>query len=254
MTSSGILHVSQHSPVYHFVFEWLAYLVAGIIYRYQRVKTPIPIGFLDNLMLLSVTVFGAAAGGILMHTLESWSWYSQLPLSQLVAGKSILGAILGATIGTVIAKRIIGYPHPTGDAWVPALVAGMCIGRIGCQVSGTWDMTYGIPTEMGWGWNYGDGILRYPTALLEIIGVALTWLVLRKISWLPGNYFNAFLLAYCVLRFFIEFLKPPFGLAAEGTPPIDLFYGLTAIQWGSLFGIGWMGYRFRNSSLHRKLI
>jgi hypothetical protein len=55
--------------------------------------------------------------------------------------------------------------------------------------------------------------------------------------------FNAFLLAYCLLRFLIEFLKPPFGAAAPGAVPIDRLAGLTAIQWTGLAGAAWMGVR-----------
>ena len=108
-------------------------------------------------------------------------------------------------------------------------------------------MTYGSPTGVPFGWDYGDGVLRYPTALLEIIAVAALWLTIRKVSWSrPGQQFNAFLLGYCVIRFVLEFLKPPFGAPAiGGTIPVDLFLGLTAIQWMALVGAGWMAYRMR---------
>jgi hypothetical protein len=59
--------------------------------------------------------------------------------------------------------------------------------------------------------------------------------------------FNAFLLSYCLLRFLIEFLKPPFGAAAPSAIPIDRFAGLTAIQWTGIAGAAWMGLRLNAS-------
>jgi hypothetical protein len=59
--------------------------------------------------------------------------------------------------------------------------------------------------------------------------------------------FNAFLMAYCVLRVLIEFLKPPFGDAAPAAVPVNRFAGLTAIQWVGLVGAAWMGLRMKGS-------
>jgi prolipoprotein diacylglyceryltransferase len=100
---------------------------------------------------MSTALFGAAVGALALHIAESWSWISDQPITQWISGKSVLGGLLGGTAGTEIGKQMIGWSRSTGDAWVPALVVGLVIGRIGCQLSGTWDMTYGSPTGTDWG-------------------------------------------------------------------------------------------------------
>ncbi len=242
------LSYAQSTPAVHAVVEWLAYFAGARVYFHRRRASPLALPRLDQMLLLACAVFGAAVGALGLHMAESWSWISGQPASQWISGKSVLGGLLGGTIGTEIGKRAVGWRSSTGDAWVPALVVGLVIGRIGCQLSGTWDMTYGSPTGASWGWDYGDGVARYPTALIELVAVIGIWAALRARRWArPGEKFNAFLLAYCLLRFLIEFLKPPFGEAAAGSIPIDRFAGLTAIQWTALAGAAWMGLRMRAS-------
>ena len=61
----------------------------------------------------------------------------------------------------------------------------------------------------------------------------------------PGARFAALLLGYCVVRFVLEFLKPPFGPVATGTLPVALYAGLTAIQWAAVGGAVWFALLFR---------
>lgn len=245
---TGPLAVAQSTPGVHLAIEWLAYFLGARTYFRQRLASPIAIPRVDQMLLLGCTVFAAAAGAVALHIAESWSWISEQPVSAWISGKSLLGGLLGGTLGTELGKRLVNWSPSTGNAWVPALAVGIAVGRVGCQLSGTWDMTYGSPTGRAWGWDYGDGIPRYPTALLEILAVITLWLALRRYAWAhSGQLFNAFLLGYCLLRFFVDFLKPPFGAAATtATVPLDLHAGLTAIQWTALAGTVWMGYRIRN--------
>jgi len=243
----GLLTLTQSTPLVHVGLEWLAYLLSAQVYLRTRRKSPIEVSKVDQMLLLSCTIIAAALGALSLHIAESWSWVSQQPTQAWISGKSVLGGLLGGTLGTEFGKRLVNWRHSTGDAWVPALGIGLVVGRIGCQLSGTWDMTYGSPTGASWGWNYGDGIPRYPTALMEALAVLAMWAWLRRRSWSrSGQMFNAFLLGYCLLRFFIDFLKPPFGAAAaDATVPLDLFLGLTAIQWTALAGAAWMTSRLR---------
>jgi len=245
-----LLAYTQSTPAVHVALEWLAYFLGARLYFRRRSADPIELARVDRMLLLSCTVFAAAAGAICLHIAESWTWISAQALDSWVSGKSLLGGLLGGTLGTEVGKRLVNWRQATGDAWVPALVLGIVVGRIGCQLSGTWDMTYGAPTGSSWGWDYGDGIGRYPTALFEALAVLALWMVLRQQAWSrPGQLFNAFLLGYCVLRFFLEFLKPPFGAAAATAAiPLDRYGGLTAIQWLALAGSAWMLVRLRGRS------
>ncbi|HLW23416.1 MAG TPA: prolipoprotein diacylglyceryl transferase family protein [Steroidobacteraceae bacterium] len=251
--ATSLLTFTQAHPLVHAAIDWSAYAVAGRVYLRARRAQPIARPRLDQLLLLGCTVLGAAVGAVGLHLLASASTLLAAPPSHWIAGKSVLGGFLGGVLGTELGKRIIDWPFSTGDAWVSALVVGLCIGRVGCQLAGTWDMTYGSPTGIALGWDYGDGVPRYPTALLEILGVLAIWAMLRRrAAAAPGWRFNAFLLAYCVLRFFIEFLKPPYGAAAPGSMPIDRILGLTALQWTALAGALWMSARLARTRLRAR--
>lgn len=225
----------------HLVLELLAYFVAARMYWYFAKADSIKPSKIDRLCLLAGAVFGAALGSKGLHVLEhlpallqqsdAWLW---------LGGKSVLGGFLGGTIGVEITKKLVGWRVSTGDAWVPALASGLVLGRIGCQFSGTWDGTYGSPTALPWAWDYGDGIGRHPTAFYEIILVlALTCVVwqYQRLRAASGARFATFLMGYCIIRFGLEFLKPPFGLAADGVLPVALYAGLTAIQWAAITGV-----------------
>jgi hypothetical protein len=48
-----------------------------------------------------------------------------------------------------------------------------------------------------------------------------------------------------MIRFGLEWAKPPFGALAPGTLPVALYGGLTAIQWAALVGVAWFGWMLR---------
>lgn len=227
----------------HQALELLGYVVGARLYWREARTWPRPSLAGQRLALLAGAVFGAFVGSKLLHVAEHGPALMAANDPALWwAGKSVLGGFIGGTLGVEFAKRAVGWSSSTGDAWVTALAAGLLIGRLGCQLSGPWDQTYGIPTHAAWGWDYGDGVLRHPTALYEILLVGLLWATLRRFDRQarPGAAFAAFLLGYCVIRFGLEFLKPPFGRAIAGTLPTALYGPLTAIQWTALAGV--LGY------------
>ncbi len=232
---------SLAGPEAHFILESIAYLVGARIYwRYAKDQPKPPAG--DRWLLLGSAVFGAMLGSKLLHILEHLPYLiSANDASLWLAGKSVLGGFLGGTLAVELAKRAAHWRIPTGDPWVPALAMGLIIGRIGCQLSGTWDLTYGTPTSLPWAWDYGDGIGRHPTACYEIILLSLLLPLSRSRALLrhPGASFAAFLLGYCAIRFGLEWLKPPFGAAAADTLPVARYLGLTAIQWAAQVGMVW---------------
>jgi prolipoprotein diacylglyceryltransferase len=234
----------------HFVLEAAAYVIGARVYWRAAATQPLRPPRSERLALLAGAVCGALIGSKLLHVAEHLPalWQSN-DWSLWLGGKSLVGGLLGGTLGVEVVKRHVGWSRPTGDAWVPALAVGIIIGRVGCQLSGLWDLTYGVPTSLPWAWDYGDGIGRHPTALYEIACVALLWGgVSRWVPALPGARFAAFLLGYCVIRFVLEFLKPPFDAEQAATLPVALFAGLTAIQWAAAIGAGYFAV-----SLSRRL-
>lgn len=235
---------SSSSTLPHVVLEALAYLVASRTYWSVARAQPRPPRATDRWLLAACAIAGAAVGSKGLHVLEHLPalWRQGAPADWLV-GKSVLGGLVGGTLAVEAGKRAIGWQPSTGDAWVPAIALGLIIGRAGCQMSGLWDQTYGTPTALPWGWDYGDGARRHPVALYEMALVGLAWLgVARWRVRAPGARFSAFLAAYCAIRLALDFLKPPFGAptAAEltATLPVARYLDLTAIQWTALAGLG----------------
>jgi phosphatidylglycerol:prolipoprotein diacylglycerol transferase len=244
----------------HLILELCAYFVGARLYWRAARGQPLPALRADRILLLAGAVFGAALGSKLLHVLEH---VPALLISNdrdlWLGGKSVVGGFIGGTLGVELAKRAVGWDGATGDPWVPALAAGLVIGRVGCQLSGTWDQTYGSSTDLPWAWDYGDGIGRHPTGIYEIILVTLLFFAIwyqPRLSRRPGARFAAFLAGYCVMRFCIDFLKPPFSPIALNTLPVGLYAGLSPIQWACMAGS--MGYllllRYRLSPANGQLV
>jgi phosphatidylglycerol---prolipoprotein diacylglyceryl transferase len=233
-----ILFHSTTGAQAHIVLEAAAYAIGARVYWANARKTPRPDSLVDRWVLLACVLFGAALGSKLLHVAEHIGYFTHGASSyEFLGGKSILGGLVGGTLGAEAGKRWVGWHASTGDAWVPAIGVGLIIGRIGCQFSGLWDGTFGSPTTLPWGWDYGDGVARHPTALYEILAVAACWALVDRVPRQPaGARFAAFLAGYCLIRLLLEFVKPPFGGDPNTGLPVSILGGLTAIQWLALLG------------------
>jgi phosphatidylglycerol---prolipoprotein diacylglyceryl transferase len=86
-------------------------------------------------------VAGALVGGALLSRLGTWSEHldprrnPNLAEQWLYGNRSILSGLLGAYLGALLAKRLVGYRMSTGDLFAPAIAAGMAVGRIGCLLT-----------------------------------------------------------------------------------------------------------------------
>lgn len=144
-------------------------------------------------------------------------------------GQSIVGGLLGGLIGVEIAKKLTGQARSTGDAMVLPIAVGLAIGRVGCFLAGLHDDTYGLPTTLPWGVDFGDGVARHPTQLYEIAVVLPLGLALHRARLpVPGLAFKLFLSSYLLWRFGVEFLKPV---------PVAYPLGLSGIQWTCLVAL-----------------
>jgi len=151
----------------------------------------------------------------------------------LLEGKSIVGGLLGGLIGVELAKKLTGVTTSTGDAFVLPLAVGMCVGRIGCFLSGLADHTYGNPTSLPWGVDFGDGIPRHPTQLYEIVFLALLlWLLETRGRALTesGDRFRLFMTGYLMFRLLVDAIKPV---------PYPYAFGLCGIQLLCIAGLAY---------------
>lgn len=221
--------------------ELAAFAVGGLLYwRAPGAANP-QMPPLTRLGIVAGAALGAAIGSRLLYMLQYWSALSDQPWQMWLGGKTIVGALLGGLAGVEVAKASLGWRESTGNLFVTPLLVAIVIGRVGCQLSGVSDQTYGNATSVPWGWNYGDGVPRHPTSAYEIVGlVVLAWFVLRRwFAYEPGDRFRAFMVGYLVLRFALEFLKPPYGPAAVGTLGADRWGPFSAIQWACLCGLAY---------------
>lgn len=199
----------------HTVFEAAAYTTGFqlFLWRRRRAAGAAPQAREATLVLVAGAVLGAALGAKIAYWLYDPAYaFAGFPdPRRLLEGKSIIGALLGGLLGVEAAKRLEGLTRSTGDAFVAPLMVGMAIGRIGCFLAGLDDHTYGNPTALPWGVDFGDGVPRHPTQLYEVAFLALfgAWLW-RRWDAFPreGDRFRAFMLGYLAYRLAIESIRP----------------------------------------------
>ena len=130
--------------------------------------------------------------------------------SLLFTGKSIVGGLIGGYIGVKLVKKKLKLENiRTGNKIAPAIALAMGIGRIGCFLTGC---CYGIETSLPIGVNFGDGIPRIPTQLIEMIFcfILFGYLLYKQLkdkNLIPGILFQKLVLYYFVFRFLIEFIR-----------------------------------------------
>lgn len=222
----------------HFLFEALAYFVgirAFLMIRKRQGTTHT--AQTSFIWVLVGAVCGAALGSKLIfwfHRPDLWP-QTMNDLPQWFAGKTVVGGFLGGVIGVELAKWRIGLKQGTGDLFVFPVMLGLMIGRVGCFFGGIHDGTHGLPTNLPWAIDFGDGIGRHPTQLYEIVFVALCFAFLYGIRYRfpkAGDGFKLFMGTYLLWRLGSGFLKPRQVLYA---------LQLSGIQWTSILGLFYYG-------------
>src|SRR4051812_13071808 len=215
----------MHSFVVHAAFDVLAWLAAGAaaawIMRGGRVAFPVPQPLRSS--YLAALVAGAALGAILFGSANLW--LSDMP----GMARSIEGAVAGAIVAIELYKRMAGIALRTGARFALPFAVGVAVGRIGCFLSGLDDFTYGTPTALPFGHDFGDGVMRHPVQLYESAAMAgfaavYAWRVLNLDRfWIEQGFYLA-VGWYGLQRFVWEFLKPYGTLIG----PFTLFHFLSA--------------------------
>jgi phosphatidylglycerol:prolipoprotein diacylglycerol transferase len=225
----------------HLLFEMAAFTAGGIVYwRRGNAATQPPLR-IDRWALIAGAALGAAAGSRLLFMLQYWHALQGGGLGAWLGGKTVVGGLLGGLIGVEVAKQATGWRLSTGDGFAWPLLVALIIGRIGCQLAGVDDQTYGNATTLPWGWDHGDGVPRHPVAAYEILllGVMAVLLQRPRPDAMAGDQFRILMVGYLGIRLLLDFLKPPFGPAAAGTLMADRWLALTAIQWACVAGLAY---------------
>lgn len=214
----------------HLVLEVLAYTLGYRHYAALRRRGD-AIPDLARMWIFVGAVTGALLGSRLLGLLEHPAlWASARPID-LLAGKTVVGGLLGGLVGVEWTKRRLGVTASSGDLMVYPLLLGLGIGRVGCFMAGLEDGTHGVASSLPWAIDLGDGVPRHPLPLYEIGFLGLLWAALRalqrRVRLADGALFKMFMVAYLGYRLGIEQLKPNSPLLA----------GLSAIQLACVAGL-----------------
>lgn len=191
----------------HAIFDVLAWIAATLTALALRRYAPIPISQRQRLPYYLALLAGASIGAFGLGTANLW--LSGIP----GIGRSIEGALFGAIVGVEAYKSVTGIKARTGAIFTLPLAVGIAVGRIGCFLAGMDDFTYGMPTTLPWGHDFGDGIPRHPVQLYEAIAMACFATVyfaalMQRARWPLTLGFPLVVLFYGSQRFIWEFMKP----------------------------------------------
>lgn len=223
---------SLHLPL-HVITETLGMFIGFRYFLFLRRRQGDRVESNNRIWAVIGATFGALLGSRLLGALENPPalFHADNVLLYIYQNKTIVGGLLGGLIGVETIKKLVGERQSTGDLFTYPLMLAMIIGRIGCFSMGVYEETYGVPTTLPWGMNLGDGLLRHPVALYEIVFLLLLWLFLRTVSrrytLVSGARFQLFMIGYLLFRFSLDFIKPGYRFA----------FGLGSIQLACLAGL-----------------
>jgi phosphatidylglycerol---prolipoprotein diacylglyceryl transferase len=220
-------HVGSLVIPSHFIFEFLAFTFGYWYYRYLKKRSSHVLSEETEWVALAGMIIGAFVGSRLIAALENPELFFH-PVSWLYyfGSQTVAGALVGGVIGIEISKKISGIRIRTGDFFVFPLILGIMIGRVGCFLTGVRDGTVGLPSDLPWAFDQGDGIPRHSTNMYEILLLIVFFITLRLVQkhfakkLRQGDLFRIFIIGYGTFRYFVEFIKPI-------TP---IIFGLSSIQ------------------------
>ncbi|APO49113.1 prolipoprotein diacylglyceryltransferase [Bradyrhizobium diazoefficiens] len=221
--TSAVLYPLRMSGAFlHTVFDVAAWLAAGAaVYWLSRQGLRFPAQSFE-LPYIAALVFGAGLAAYLFGSANLWL------SGESGIARSVEGALAGGIVAVELYKWTAGIALRTGARFALPLALGIAIGRLGCYFAGLDDFTYGTPTALPWGHDFGDGILRHPVQLYESAAMGMFALlyvlaVLNRNAFAITNGFYLVLLYYGAQRFLWEFLKPYGTLIG----PLTLFHLLS---------------------------
>lgn len=219
----------------HLIFDMTSYITASFI-SYQFYLREKELNF--HYFSFSYGYYISLMLGILFGAFGLGTLNMVLTVPDFIIGKSVIGALCGAILAVEIYKKIHHIRYSTGAYFVPALAFSIAIGRLGCFFAGIDDHTFGVETDVIWGYDFGDGIKRHPVQLYESLamicffGVSL-FIYLRQRVIFQHYIFYIFTIYYGLQRFIWEFLKP-YGTVIIG---LNIFHlcSLGLIMYGIFY-------------------
>ncbi len=214
----------QAGPItlYTHDFFTVAGVIAGLVLYWRALRRD---GVLDRRILL-ISLAAIAGGALGARLITSWEILDEVSAANLPptyvithGPRSIIGGLAGGYLAIVLSKRALGYTLSTGDYYAAAIPLALVIGRIGCFLS---ELPLGTPTDLPWGMTVSPEAAAafarcpgcegpmHPSMLYEIGFHAVAFgLIVTRGPLLPirGDTLKAYLLAYGIFRFGVEFVR-----------------------------------------------
>lgn len=198
------LHLSTYTlvTVLAFVVAWVCFKLTAD--RVDKVHSEY------RATIIVFALLGGIIGAKLPILVYNFDLLFQYPanVSLLWSGKTIIGGLVGGFVAVYLVKKYLKINVRMGNDIAPPAALGMAVGRLGCFFGGC---CYGVAAPAGLGVDFGDGVLRYPTQLYEMVfdfGLFLVLLYIKRAkNPAPGALFRYLLNGYLIFRFFLEFIR-----------------------------------------------
>jgi phosphatidylglycerol---prolipoprotein diacylglyceryl transferase len=191
-------------------------------------------------------IVGAILGARALHVISYWrESYAERPIVEILAiwhgGLVYYGGLIGASLACILYTRLKKLPlWKVADILAPSIALGYVFGRLGCLLNGC---CYGRACDLPWAIRFPPGNpLNPPTfpvhptevydSLLNLgLYAALAWLHRHKKF--DGQVFAAYLVAYALLRSFVEMFRGDYPehqhyLGGWATPAHLVSFGILA--------------------------
>ena len=161
----------------------------------------------DQLTVAFGGIVGAFLGAKIFYVLAELPIWIEDPQFwlRMLAGKTIMGGLLGGWAGIVLAKRAVGVTQYTGDEFARIIPLGIGIGRLSCMIHGCCpgrSVAEVLPAAWA-GQLQSLGIRTWPAPWVEIGFQLSFWFICistKNVSWLKGQQFNLYLVSYGLFR------------------------------------------------------
>jgi phosphatidylglycerol---prolipoprotein diacylglyceryl transferase len=208
------VQIGSYNILLHTVFETAAFFIGFRYFLFLRKRLGDAIEPSNRIWIIIGAIFGSLIGSRLVGGLEDIEALQVAPNKVLYfyQNKTVVGGFIGGLFGVEFIKKCINERTSSGDLFVYPMLLALIIGRIGCFSMGIYEETYGVPTQLPWSINLGDGLYRHPVSLYEIVFLIGLWIafvqIQKRYKLMNGSLFKLFMISYLTFRFLLDFIKP----------------------------------------------
>jgi len=185
------------------LFTLIGIIAGGIVAKLQGIKRP------ENPTRLEMYIAGAT-GLIIGAKLPVFILYGGISQTTILAGKSVMGGLLGTFIAIHIYKWLSKTKTPLGGGFAIPFAVCLGFGKIGCYFNGCCGGDFFVPIQL------------IESASQFIVAILLY--VFYKKTGRTDLLFPLYMLSYLIIRFIAEFIRTNEPYA----------FGLTFYQWLSV--------------------